>query len=97
MSSKEPIKQIVQKVTEDIQLDVFNEKLKDIVNDWSDLEIIRTETIFRIDDKKSWKKIAPVFWIEDEDKIQDYIIIAIRKWSNDKKLWLIEKIKSLFS
>jgi len=33
MNSKESIKQIVQKVTEDIQLDVFNEKLKDIIND----------------------------------------------------------------
>ena len=97
MNSKESIKQIVQKVTEDIQLDVFNEKLKDIINDWSDIEIIRTETVVRIDDKKNWKKIAPVFWIENEDEIQDYIIIAIRKWSNDKKLWLIEKIKSLFS
>jgi len=61
MNSKESIKQIVQKVTEDIQLDVFNEKLKDIVNDWSDIEIIRTETVVRIDDKKNWKKIAPVF------------------------------------
>ena len=91
------VKQAKSKIDWDLWIDLFWENLKWINADWSDIEIFRTETVFKI---WEWKdmRIAPVIWVNDIDELQDFVIIAIKKpKEKTKEKSVIQKIIWFFN
>ena len=85
------VKQNIVSLDSEAKIDLFCEQLKKL---WK-LEAIRTNQIVKIWEEEKWEQvIAPLFWVKELDRKEDFIILSIPKSEWESAIDILKKIFS---